>query len=368
MKKSLVFLMCALTVLAGPTAGAVTDLQMGPTAGGFASDNVEHVAHIPINLDSAGARLLGDYFYITTSNGLTIYDVSEPEAPQRLGFLPMVQQPYFAEEDVDTNGKILLISTFNGLNVVDVEDKSNPVVIGEVPGLDEHTFSCILDCKWAYGSEGAIVDLRDPTAPEQVGDWTEGLNIGNTHDVTEVKPGFVLTSTQPLYLLDARKPDVPKVLAKSEQKPDYMHASVWPNKMKDRFFLAGTESMGPTCDESDGALLTYSTADWKKTRSFKIIDEFRVANGLPTDGDAAANLYCTHWFDVRPGFRNGGEVAMGWYEHGTRFFRIDGKGKIEEIGYFLPYAGSTSATYWINKNIVYAVDYNRGIDILRFND
>jgi hypothetical protein len=36
-------------------------------------------------------------------------------------------------------------------------------------------------------------------------------------------------------------------------------------------------------------------------------------------------------------------------------------------GYFLPNAGSTSAAYWINRNIVYAVDDTRGIDILRYN-
>ena len=45
---------------------------------------------------------------------------------------------------------------------------------------------------------------------------------------------------------------------------------------------------------------------------------------------------------------------------------VDSKGKIKEIGYFLPYAGSTSAVYWVTDDIAYAVDYNRGIDILRF--
>jgi hypothetical protein len=32
----------------------------------------------------------------------------------------------------------------------------------------------------------------------------------------------------------------------------------------------------------------------------------------------------------------------------------------------LPSAGSTSAAYWITRDIVYAVDYTRGIDILRY--
>lgn len=363
MRKRTAGIISALVALLVPVAASA-----GPTTGGFASDNVEHIAHIPLNLDSAGARLLGKHFYITTSNGLTIYDVSKPESPQRLGFLPIAQQPYFAEEDVDTNGRILLISNFDGLNIIDVEDKSNPRVIGRVAGADQHTYSCVLNCSWAYGSEGAIVDLRDPAKPELVGDWTKGLSLGNTHDVTEVKPGFVLTSTQPMYLIDARKPDKPKVLAASVQEEDYMHANLWPNKMKDRFYLAGTESMGPACDETDGALITYDASKWKKTKTFTIIDEFRVSNGVPTNGDAAANLYCTHWFDTRPGYRNGGVVAMGWYEHGTRFFDISSKGKISEVGWFVPYGGSTSAAYWVSKDVVYAVDYNRGIDILRFND
>ena len=38
-------------------------------------------------------------------------------------------------------------------------------------------------------TEGTIVDLRDPANPRAKGKWTEGLQIQNTHDVTEVKPG-----------------------------------------------------------------------------------------------------------------------------------------------------------------------------------
>jgi hypothetical protein len=366
MKKLLVVSVLVFSALGGNLVSAA-ELD-APTTGGFASDNVEHVQHIPLNLDSAGAKLLDGYFYITTSNGLTIYDVADPESPQRLGFLPMAQQPYFAEEDVDTNGSILLISTFNGLNVVDVEDKSNPVVVGTLSGADEHTFTCVLDCTWAYGSEGAIVDLRDPASPELAGNWTDGLNVQSTHDVTEVKPGFVLTSTQPTYLLDVHDAAKPKVIASGTSDSALMHNNVWPNQMRDKYFLFGTESSGPSCDEGSGSFQTWSAKNWKKTKTFKLVDEWRPENGVPTDGHAPANLYCGHWFDVRPGYRNGGVVAQGFYEGGTRFLEVSSKGKIEEIGWFVPYAGSTSAAYWVTKDIVYAVDYNRGIDILRFTD
>jgi hypothetical protein len=59
-------------------------------------------------------------------------------------------------------------------------------------------------------------------------------------------------------------------------------------------------------------------------------------------------------------------MALGYYEHGTHFLRVAENGQIRRVGYFLPNAGSTSAAYWITRNIVYAVDYTRGIDILRY--
>jgi hypothetical protein len=354
----------------GSAAGApqLRPLPGGPTPGGFASDNVEWIAHIPLDVDTSGARLIGKYFYITNSRHLTIYDVSDPLSPQPQGVLPLPQQPYFAEEDVDTNGEILLISTFAGLYVIDVEDKTSPQIIGQMEGGGQHTWSCVLDCKWAYGSEGKIADLRDPTDPKEVGDWTKGVPASSGHDVTEVKPGLVVTSSQPVMLLDARKdPAKPKLLVLGSNSDNrFIHSNLWPNKMKERYLLVGGETGGPSCDgENAGKFMTWDTKGWQRTHTFKVADEYQVKNGLPTDGDAPANLFCTHWFDTHPRYKNGGLVAMAWYEHGTRFFEISKKGKISEAGYFVPFAGSTSAAYWVTKDILYTADYNRGIDILR---
>jgi hypothetical protein len=62
-------------------------------------------------------------------------------------------------------------------------------------------------------------------------------------------------------------------------------------------------------------------------------------------------------------------VAGGWYEHGTRFLAVDPKtGDISQIGFFQPVRGSASSAYWIaGTDYVYVVDYQRGIDILRFD-
>ncbi len=367
MKRTLLAAAVALTLVAGPAA------QAGSAGPGphFASENVEWITNIPLAIDSAGANFVGDFMYITTSRDLTIYDISKPESPVRLGFLPLPQQPYFAEEDVDTNGKILLVGTYpDTLYVVDVEDKSNPVSIGQVDNADQHTWTCVLDCKWAYGSEGLIADLRDPTAPKIVGNWGEGMPATGGHDVTEVAPGLIVTSSTPIMYLDARKnPAKPKLLGLGAPADgQYVHGNLWPRGAKDKFLLVGGESSGPSCDESGGSaqFMTYDATKVRKTGTFSLLDQFSVKNGNPTEGDAPANLYCGHWFDTHPSYKNGGLVAMAWYEHGTRFLQIDSKGQIKEVDWFLPIGGSTSATYWINDEILYSVDYNRGIDILRY--
>ena len=264
------------------------------------------------------------------------------------------------------------------LHVWDIEDKTNPVLLATVAGAGDHTTTCILDCKYAYGSEGTITDLRDPANPKLMKEkWSDGQPpLGSTHDLTEVSPGIVLTSTDPMMLLDARKdPLHPKFLAASEPYESNglpFHSNLWPREMKDRYIIAGGETCcgAEQCTESTAAsFMTWDTKNWKKTGSFKLVDQWWAKQGTVTDGGgvASAPFGCSpHWFTTQPGYANGGIVAVGWYNSGTKFLEVTPKGQIEEAGWFLPAAGGTSGAYFINKEIVYAVDYQRGIDVLRF--
>ena len=345
---------------------------------GFASDNVEWLGNVPLHADTAGARIRDGYLYVTSSHELTIYDISDPVNPVPLSTLPIPQQPYFAEEDVDTNGKVLLIGTMTALLVFDVRDKAHPTLSGVLQDGDEHTITCVLDCTWAYGSYGEIVDLRDPANPKKVGDWTKTLpgGPGTQHDVTEVSPGMVVTSSQTLWVLDARKdPAHPKVVA-TGTTPDkrFIHANLWPRQGKDRLLLVGGETAeagtGTSCsDKNAGAFMTWDTSDWGQTKQLTLIDSYRPDTHTPTTGGALAyETYCSHWFTPRPGWKNGGEVIVGWYEHGTRLLDVARSGKINEIGYFVPAATTASAAYWVTKDLVYVLDYQRGLDILRVHD
>ena len=291
--------------------------------------------------------------------------------------LPIPQTPYFAEEDVDTNGKVLLIGTLTKLFVFDVRDKTKPTLTATMDGGDEHTISCVLDCTWGYGSYGEIVDLRDPATPKKVGDWTTALKAGpgTQHDVTEVSPGIVMTSTVRMWLLDARKdPAHPKVIAQGQNKDNrFIHANLWPRGGKDKLLLVGGETSeagtGASCsDPAAGAFMTYDTTNWKQTGTFVRRDSYRPPTGAAPAGGATYETYCSHWFTPRPGWKDGGDLAVGWYEHGTRFLSIANSGTIKETGWYLPAATTSSAAYWITKDIVYVLDYQRGLDIIRVHD
>ena len=343
----------------------------------FASDNVELITNIPLDVSSGGARLVDDKLYVTTSAGLTIFDVSNPMAPEELGSLDLRTLPRtFAPEDVDTNGEVLIIPTRESLPgdlyVIDVRNPRAPKVVKQLPGAGEHTMSCVLDCTYAFGDAGLVVDLDPMQNARVVGSWDGGTRIDGvqSHDVTEVRPGVVLTASEPAFLIDARKdPSQVRIRAVGPMPEGvYVHGAMWPRQGRDRFVLIGTENEGPPrCGELErGELMVFDATHWTKHGAWDLRGVYRVNGGTFTDGRAPLNTACAHWFDPHPDFHNGGLVAMAWYEHGVRFLNVTGAGEIEEIGYFVPVDGSTSAAYWITDEIVYATDYNgRGIDILR---
>jgi len=350
-----------------------------PVTPGFASANVEFLTNLPLNVDSAGARIVGKYLYAADSHAITIYDISSPELPVPVSVTPLPEVPYFAQEDLETNGRILVIgqgrdtgNVTDLLFVFDVSDKRLPKLLATLRGASSHTISCVLDCRYLYNSNGQIVDLREPATPKVVGDWRTGIKfLASAHDITEVSPGLVMTSSNPVVLLDARKnPVKPKILAKGTAADGrFVHANLWPNAGTDRWLLVGGETgTGGCADEESGAFMTWDTAGWQRSKTFRMVDEYRPPDSLPNEGGFPISTYCTHWFTTRPGYRNGGDVAMGWYEHGTRFLNVSKKGQIEEKGWFIPAGTSASAAYWVTKDVLYLIDYQRGLDIVKFHD
>jgi hypothetical protein len=364
----------ARLLVASAAVLALLPLQAAP-GNGLSSDNVTYIATIPLEIGTVtGARQVGKHLYVGGGKGFSIYDVSEPRRPVLVS--TTITGFQFPTEDVDTNGKILLLSNDQaparlvGLQVWDVTDKTDPEKIAAIPELRDHTFSCVFDCSWAYGSRGSIIDLRKPDQPKLAGSWG-AMPPNDGFDVTEVSPGLILTSTRQMRLLDARKdPTRPKTIALGYTDDNRLiHSNRWPRGGRDDFYLVqGETPVSQFCNEGSGAFMTWDARAWRRTRTFRVIDEFRVTNGTFTDGNPPANaLGCTAmWFQHHPTFHNGGLVVSAFFEHGTRFLSVDTNGQIEEVGYFMPAAGNTIASYWITNRIVYSFDVQRGLDILEF--
>ena len=383
-----------LAVAVSLTAFTATDdrgiaTAQSPSQGGFTSEGIEYAGFVPFEQStSTGITIRGKFMYATSWKNISTYDISDPLNPVLLDQLPVGFM--FENEDVavSPDQSFLLFSESlpeNFLRVYDVEDKSNIQEIAAVPGAGDHTTSCILQCTYAYGSDGSITDLSDPANPKPLAlagdpnDWHKKIGLqGGGHDVTEVKPGFILVSpldAPPLYV-DVTNPMDPKVLASGngpivrDERGYLWHSGEWPRGGQDRWILMqGEENFQTQCtEEVQGPLATFDTTGWQNTKVFKLADTFKVTNGTYADGSPAANgLGCSaHWFEEHPSFNDGGLFVAAYYEHGTRFMNVNGTtGKLTEVDFFLPYGGSTSAAYWVNEDIVYAVDYTRGIDILR---
>lgn len=331
-----------------------------------ASNNVELVRHVPVKGGTGGGRVLGNYFYVSTGGGMQIYDISNPARPRRLSNLgtpPNISFLYgSAQEDPDTNGEIFL-GHRGGLELIDVSDVRDPKVVG-VSNVYQHTYSCISDCDFVYGADGAIFDIRKPSNPREVGNWQSVTGIQGAHDVTGVSEDLAVVSTMPLTILNVEDPLRPRVLAEGTPKSSgFMHGNLWPRQGEDRFLIAGTEDSW-TCNAAPAFITTFDTRGWKASGRLEPVDEYRVPD-LDLERSTPVNLLCGHWFDDEPSFRNGGRVAAAWYEDGMRLLDIDGRGRIKEVGYYIRQNAASSAAYWVTDGFVYVTDYHDGFDVLR---
>lgn len=314
-----------------------------------------------------------------------------------------------------------------GVHVIDLTDPADPQLLASI-GESNHTAECAdFDCNWIYGSstagiydatradEGIITRVEGRNYNEYTGENGGQATASGRHASNLDESGLVITDSNPRLVLDPRPHvgddgerygyDNPEVLAVGfrNDRTDgrLQHNNFRPNATEweprdptdpadaydtdglSRFnpvtttlpegslrdgelLVANSETnVNPTCNMA-GAISTWDMRDFDKGRAPVQLDVFRPLNGdYASDGNPAINaLGCSgHWFGV-----DGNFVTASWYEHGVRFFDIGlDTGAIEEVGFFQPVATQAGAAHWITEEIVYSVDYARGIDIIRFD-
>ena len=386
-----------------------------------ATDNVEHLGRFPEHFGTAGGTPSEDgrLFYLTDPRGVYVYDTADPASPTLLGSIRLYQTQLgaaLAQEDPDTNGTILLVdaatspaSTSAKLQVVDVSDPANLKVLSSVPVTD-HTWTCVTgtdatgeqnSCAYAYGRTGHIVDLTDPANPALLPDtWRSSVDYGDrsntpyTHDLTEIRPGLVMTAGSTAILMDTSDPTAPIRLTEIEQPDRFSslgyHSVEWANGGRDPFLVMGTEiapggptnSAGSDCKSDNSVIETWDARSVVKAlevyersgnlnafkhAEFTKIDAFDVSGrGLFVQGGAPGHvLYCAHWMELHPGFDGGGRMAVSYYDRGTRFVDVLPDGTMEEFGWIVPAEGYSGSPQWVSDDVVYVMDYRRGMEVLR---
>lgn len=383
----------ALIVATSSTATTVN--LNGP---GSASKQADYVGFLPLESGQALDMVLRrNWMYLLTRTSLAIYDTTTPSTPELTSRLPLSYRPR-PELKLSPDGRTAWIVELGGddaLHIYNVADKTAPKERSSLPNLRDSEIWCVLRCKWVYGSAGTIFDMRRPARPNvrvraaSRRNWKRqvaGVNF-NVSDIREIRPGFLVDApSQGLFqdvrlrfhYIDARRPLHPKLIATSKRSRlrRSFGAARWPRRGRDRILLMSTSWAGETLsctDDNQGPLVTYDAARYRRTRRFAPLDEHLVAMGNYTDGNppATSSVGCnTGGFEEHPAFRNRGLVVLAHYDHGTRFVRVSRRGRLREVGYYLPFSGQTDEAEWVRRGdrarIVYALDRSSGVYILRF--
>lgn len=414
-------------VSTAPSGFAATSAQqeaMGCTpkqvvsSGGYSTCNIKWLGRLAIPGTTIGGKLIENTFFLSNfGNGFFAIDASTPENPKQLSNLRVdlgrvldgTTVSAVENEDTATNGKIAILSRRPMMDAV-VIDNSNPramKILATVPGATAHTYTCLDDCRYAYGSDtGTIIDLREPSKPVLLRNkWWDVTGGVSAHDLTEVAPGFVVVSADPASFLDTRDPANPKLIFSLPKAPPPLlpagykpaqdgpigHNIVWPRQGTDRFMMGLSEgAYVGRCEvfPLDGrTLYLYDTTDWQNTGKMKLQSSYTLvsgniadttngggiegidSNGNPSTLEVGVQGCSVHWFEPHPNFSNGGLLAMASFSHGVRLLKVTEQGQFKQMGYFVPQGiASTVAVYWITDRIFYALDFINGqIDVLQYN-
>jgi hypothetical protein len=197
-----------------PTAGARV-LSAVPTAAppaGSISSNVDYVTTLPEMRTAISINFIGNTMFVSATDGLFSYDISDPAAPKLLGALPM----YIWENedmDVDVVHKRVFISRdprgfttsgtsgstfpYGAVHIIDVSQPAAMVQVGFFTVPAGHTSTCVNACDYLWtggpyanaqtqpGITGRPIfatDVRDPLNPVAC---PHPIDIGRNDGVTD---------------------------------------------------------------------------------------------------------------------------------------------------------------------------------------
>jgi hypothetical protein len=375
----------------------------------ISSPNIRFVTNVP---DTAGISGVfarsAPYFYVSSTDSITVYDISDPMAPRITGVLANLvfenEAMNYGEQKVGgTIERFVLVGadlvqvtpeepnhvgTSNEVMVVDVTDPSDPHPRSRLKTTtNTHTVACIRDtaCRYAYtaGRNGkfSIVDLTDLDEPKEVdadpatagiqpfsspaGGPNPVFTSGAGHKWNFDEAGYgIHTGSGGSAVFDVRDPKAPRLVATTDANGtaspwnDFIHHNADRPNAK-RFTGPGT----PSVEKGNVLLVTeedYENTDCSTAGSFQSwhVTDLSGQQGTirpldrinPVDlGEGVATphmAFCSaHWFDYHPT----GIVAQGFYQGGLRLIDVRDPTDLKEYGYVASGLSEVWDAYWVPK-------------------
>ena len=267
----------------------------------------------------------------------------------------------------------------------DVRDPANIKQVGTIP-IANHTAECALDCQYFYGAPGTIIDARgilDGTAPKVIGNWIEELGTQGV-DAAELPPHPRDPPGGPAHRLPAVRRDLDqrrgRRLARRSRRCSTRarpRSSSTPRAGRAR---GPTSSCSPAARRTSRAAASSTTASSRSTAPAGAGRHVEEVRGPDRAGPAGRQRHLRRRQAGRRRARLLGPLVPGARDvprrRPGRALRVRGRralpadrpdGSITEQGYFLSLGSSSSSPKWAGKDdVLYSIDYQRGIDILRW--
>ena len=347
----------------------------------------------------------GDYAYVghlEPPHGTSIVDVSDPHNLKVVSHVEVPEGTH--SHKVRVHGDVMLVNNERyggvakngfegGLRIYDVADKARPREIGlyRAGGTGVHRFD--FDGDYAYfspqvegyvGNIAMILDLKDPTRPQEVGrwwmpgQWTAGgetptwkgvrhrchhpLRLGDRLYTSYWHGGFVI-----LDISDMSRPRRVGGLDWSPPYPCPTHTALpIPQTIQGRRLLVVTdEEVVDRLTPAPNAFMWI--VDITEETQPVPIATFRVPNDEPFNPD--------EWFGSHQPQEqvDGNTIFVTWFAGGLRAVDISDPWSPREIGYYMPEPGKGESIVQSNDVFldrsdgrIYLLDRLCGLDVLEF--
>ena len=222
----------------------------------------------------------------------------------------------FTSVDPDSDGCELCDDI--GVRIFDFSNPSEPILLSEIgaPTSWVHNMTYSnghLYVASIYEDEVVVFDVRDPMAPERVGEWKAdnvpfaGLLHGfglPPHDMTAKGNKLYVAHLTGFSIVDITDPTNPTTMA--DVRVDMGMHNVWPNE--DETLMVGTQEI------LDGELSLWDISD---------LENIQLLDAISTGSDRS----------VHNGYFDNGTIFASWYIDGIFSFEVE-DGRMVQTGHF----------------------------------